>query len=694
MKTSCFLLFFLSGIALHAFSQEALPDSVASLGEVTVKGFETGRKALLVPASVSTLRQRDLQRFSNTNLVPAVSSVPGVRMEERSPGSYRLSIRGSLLRSPFGIRNIKVYKEDFILTDAGGNTYLNLLDFNAVGSLEIIRGPASSLYGTGTGGAVILSGPGLRVPADSAARNHDVSLQITGGSYGQFSEALRWQSYGPKTQWQVNQGHFQSDGYRQNSRMRRDAIEASLSTQTSTNNRMDGLLLVSNLDYRTPGGLTLAQMHENPRQARPPTAVVPGASEQQAGIRNTSVLAGVADQFRINERWTWHNALTTMYTDFENPFITNYETRKEWNLGIRSRLVYKGNWSGLPVQWQSGIEWQEGFYTIDSTGNTGGTASGARVEDKVRARQQFAFTQIDLVFFRKLIIQAGISVNDFRYLLERVEGDPQQGEVPVGFNLVPAPRLAVLYPLLEGLTIHGSISRGFSPPSIAEVRPSAGGFYTDLQAEQGWNKEVGFKGSAWRGRLHGEVTAFRFDLEDAIVRRTDANGAEYFVNAGGTNQQGIEAYAEGSLLPWTRTGLVRQVRLWGSVTLSRFRFEDYRINNNDYSGNELTGVPPAASMAGIDLDLAWHLRLMGTFQFTDPIPLTDANDAYADASRIWSARAEWNGQILGKKLMFFAGVDNIGNSLYSLGNDLNAFGRRYYNPAAARNYFGGFRVHL
>ena len=42
-------------------------------------------------------------------------------MEERSPGSYRLSIRGSLLRSPFGVRNVKLYLDDFIFTDAGGN---------------------------------------------------------------------------------------------------------------------------------------------------------------------------------------------------------------------------------------------------------------------------------------------------------------------------------------------------------------------------------------------------------------------------------------------------------------------------------------------------------------------------------------------------------------------------------------------
>jgi iron complex outermembrane receptor protein len=37
---------------------------------------------------------------------------------------------------------------------------------------------------------------------------------------------------------------------------------------------------------------------------------------------------------------------------------------------------------------------------------------------------------------------------------------------------------------------------------------------------------------------------------------------------------------------------------------------------------------------------------------------------------------------------FIAG-DNLLNASYSLGNDLNAFGRRYFNPAPLRNWVGG-----
>jgi iron complex outermembrane receptor protein len=669
-------------------AQEDIRDSL-SLSDVIVRGFETGRTALQVPASVTRLSSGDIHRYTGVSLVPAISIVPGVRMEERSPGSYRLSIRGSLLRSPFGIRNIKVYLDNFILTDAGGNTYLNLLDLNAVGSVEIIRGPASSIYGTGTGGVVQVGAPRMPHVED---RKRSADLQLSGGSFGLFTESLRWQQNGKKLQWQVNQGHMQSNGYRENSRMRRDAVQVNLGSHTSARNRIEGLLLFSNLDYRTPGGLTLAQAEANPRQARPATSVTPGAAAQQAGIRNTSALAGISDTYRLSDQWHWTNAITTMYTDLENPFITNYETRRELNLGLRSVLRYQSPQGRMPLSWVSGIEWQRGWYRIDSSGNTGGERSGPIVEDRVGARQQFAFTQVELSPLKRLIIQAGISLNDFRYSLERVEGSPANGEIPLTYELVPAPRLALLYQLTDGLSIHGSVARGFSPPSIAEVRPSAGGFDTDLQAEYGWSVEAGLKGSAWRGRLHGEITAFRFDLKDAIVRRTNNAGAEFFVNAGGTQQEGIEAFVEGFLLPAASAGWLTQVRAWSSITLNRFRFNDYQSGTNDFSGNKLTGVPDKGVVSGLDVRLFQRLTVMGTFQYTDPIPLTDANDVFAEAWRLWSARAEWKFRYRKGNIVLFAAVDNLGNTFYSLGNDLNAFGRRYYNPAPTRNFTGGIRI--
>ncbi|MFM7193280.1 MAG: TonB-dependent receptor plug domain-containing protein, partial [Bacteroidota bacterium] len=120
-------LFCLSVLVSAELSADAQPqDTVRLLEEVQVSAYAHGRPLAEIPAAVSVIGKTDFNRFSNTSLLPLLNNQPGIRMEERSPGSYRLSIRGSSLRSPFGVRNVKVYWNGIPFTDPGGNTYLNL----------------------------------------------------------------------------------------------------------------------------------------------------------------------------------------------------------------------------------------------------------------------------------------------------------------------------------------------------------------------------------------------------------------------------------------------------------------------------------------------------------------------------------------------------------------------------------------
>ena len=97
-------------------------------------------------------------------------------MEERSPCSYRINIRGSSLRSPFGVRNVKIYYNDIPFTDPGGHSYLNNLGYYNFNSIEIIKGPGSSLYGAGTGGVMLIES--LNENASNGA-----SVEYSVGSY-------------------------------------------------------------------------------------------------------------------------------------------------------------------------------------------------------------------------------------------------------------------------------------------------------------------------------------------------------------------------------------------------------------------------------------------------------------------------------------------------------------------------------
>ncbi len=671
-----------TGIDVFPDPANKAADTIPSLSEVVIRGYENNRRLLEAPVAVSVVGQREMQRFSPVSLLPALNSVPGVRMEERSPGSYRLSIRGSLLRSPFGVRNVKVYWNDIPFTDAGGNSYFNLLDQSGMQQVEILKGPGGSLYGANTGGVVLLhtnERPLLDQPV------HSGYLQLTGGSFGLFGENAQWKYQNKNFSSSFQQSHLQSDGYRDNTAMRRDLLQWNGKARLNSRHQLNWVVLYADMFYQTPGGLTAEQMKENPRQARA------GVQELKVSIYNKTLLAGVSNEFRINSKWALVNSLAFSYTDFRNPFLSNFETRAETNPGFRTKIAYRETFGKHILQLAGGVEWTYNYSVINNYGNRQGVRDTVQYKDRISASQFYPFLQGDWTIHKRLQVQAGISSNFYHFTYRRPTdaGDTKKGKQ---LNESLLPRLAALYRINERLSLYGSVAKGFSPPTVAEIRPSEGSIHSNLQAEFGWNREIGIKGHALNGRWQFDITAFDFRLKDAIVvRRTDA-GADYFINAGSTQQKGLELYTDYMAISNARC-LVQNLKIWGSAALNDFRFAKYEVENaqglHDYSGNRLTGVAKQVAAIGVDISTrpGWYLHT--SFSYTSGMPLNDANTVFADGYRLLHVKTGWQKKLEKLSVHLFAGMDNGLNQLYSLGNDLNAFGNRFFNPAPSRNYFVG-----
>ncbi|MEO6977035.1 MAG: TonB-dependent receptor, partial [Mucilaginibacter sp.] len=69
------------------------------------------------------------------------------------------------------------------------------------------------------------------------------------------------------------------------------------------------------------------------------------------------------------------------------------------------------------------------------------------------------------------------------------------------------------------------------------------------------------------------------------------------------------------------------------------------------------------------------------------------NTVFASQYNLLEAKAGWAIKLNRKtKLDIYAGAGNLLNQKYSLGNDLNAVGSRFYNPAPPRNFYIGFNA--
>ena len=265
-------------------------DSLAEiqLDEVIVKAYEQNRKLSEIPAAVNYIGRQTWERFGAAQIVQAVNTTPGVRMEERSPGSYRFNIRGSALRSPFGVRNVKVYYNDLPYTNPGGNTFLNQLGNYNYGSLEIIKGPGSSLYGAGTGGVLLIESMGNNNEQPGAI------AEYTGGSYGLqniYGAVITGaEKFTSKTSYQ----HQQSSGYRAHSELRRDVLSWTGNFKWDENRQLKTTFVYGDLFYETPGALTVAEYNTDPKKARQGNAFFPGAEAAGASVRQKTFLAGAS----------------------------------------------------------------------------------------------------------------------------------------------------------------------------------------------------------------------------------------------------------------------------------------------------------------------------------------------------------------------------------------------------------------
>lgn len=671
-------------ISLSNFSLAQEEPDTLSLNEVIVQAFNQQTRLNETPVSMHVLGNKDLSKVSMQSILPALNALPGIRMEERSPGSYRLNVRGSSLRSPFGVRNVKTYFNHIPYTEPGGITYLNQLSPQQIKSVEIIKGPGSSMYGAGTGGVLLINSfPDINT--------NFISAGFAAGSYGYrtaFAEALTGNE---QTRHHLFVQHQASDGYRHHTNMERNLATYAL-RYTSGKNELSTFLLAGYLYYQTPGALNINEFKTNPRQSRPGNGNIPGAAENHAAIHQQTILTGMHNVFKIAPKWQHQFSVYGSFIQLTNPNIRNYEQSNLPHTGGRTSLIFTEQFTGGNFNWQAGTELQQSFSQVKSFLNNRGNKSTLQSSDDIRNRQHFIFTQATLQY-KSWVLTGGLSLNNAQSKIERDLANPPAA-INYAYQNILAPRLALLKKLKEHFTIYTNIAKGFSPPTTAEVFPSGGTINLSLRPETGVNYEAGARFTSANKNISIQTSFYYFKLDNTIVQRRDAAGGDQYINAGATNQKGIEVLFNArmrSQLP----SYLKSIELISAYTYSHFQYQDFTQLSNDYSGNRLPGVPPHVFNQQLDIQFKNGCYLNMAALFNDAIYLNDANSVTASSYWLLQTRAGYEKLMNpGILLSLFAGIDNLLNQSYSLGNDINGFGGRYYNAAPRRNFFAGINIRL
>lgn len=674
--------------ATAPFATYFMEEDVRTLKEVIVVAFESGKSLSETAGAISQLNSEDIRAYDNTSIVAAMNTLPGVQMEQRSPGSYRINIRGSSIRAPFDVRNVKVYWNGIPFTEPGGSTSFNFFDPINFGQVEVVRGPASSSYGAGNGGVLNIKSmkPGLE--------ENSAEVGMMAGSFGLWRQTASVKLRNGGSQSVINYAHQKTEGYRDHTNFDRHVFEYSGKFHINDKQRISANLLYTDLFYQIPGGLNKAQYDTLPTQARPGTKWTMGSVESNASVSVKNLLLGVSHQYAITDNFQNTTTIYSMNSDFKAPFLFDYKRDAHQGAGGRTSFSLDKELGSNLLKLAWGGEYQHQLTSARNYGNNSGVPDTLNFEDEVRMSQGLAFLHAGLELEGGISLDAGLSYNNINYDIYRLYDAELDTSFQLARNWSPvwAPRISVNYRINDQHSVYGALGYGFSPPTLDEVRTNEGSINTDLDPEVGLNYELGWRSSLLDRKLDLDLVAFYYQLKNTIVDYVSPRGTDLFRNAGSTKQLGVEWLGSYKVLE-NAGGFIPSLKVQGAYTYHYFNFNEYIINTDDFSGLPMPGIAPHTFSGKLDAKSKGGLYATLTWIYKDKIPLNNENTDFADNYNLVLVKAGIAGS-LGKNMSgdFYAGVNNLFNEKYSLGNDLNPFGGRYYQPSPVRNFYIGAKL--
>ncbi len=663
------------------FLQIALKANPFEIGEVVVNAYRNPVKLLDVAGDVSVISKRDLLRDNDVAITPALNRIPGVYMHSGALNTNRVTIRGIGTRTLYSTNKIRAYLDEIPLTSGDGETTIEDIDLSMIDRVDVTKGPASSIFGAGLGGTVNL------ISAVPKGNHTFLSASSMLGSFGLIRNVAKFGHSNDQGSIGVVYNNTHSNGYRDNNEYDRSSITA-LGTKNGKG-RLSFLAGFIKLKAFIPSSLDSTNYINNPTSAAFTWGRTQGFEDYNKGI------FGVGYEINISKNIL---SKSSVFTNFKNayelaPFGIFIEESQA--IGARSSFTFNKlftqNWLKLTVGGEYFVDW----YYIRKYRNNEREIGEILSDNNERRGYYNLFAQIDISISAKTLLSAGINFNKTDFTLkDRYVADSIDQSGNYGFNLIASPRLAVNHKLNKNVSVHASISHGFSTPTLAETLMPNGLINTEIKPETGFSYEAGTRGYFFKRKLFVDVALYSMHINNLLVARRTALDEYVGVNAGKTLHNGISASVNYTLIKTSKISAGSFI----TYSFANYTFQEFVDDEKgDFSGNALTGTPAHIANAGIDVLFLVGLYGNVNFNYTGKMPMNDANSLYSEAYSLLNAKVGYQKKMGNLTLDISGGVNNILDKQYASMILINArsFGGkppRYYYPGLPVNYYGGFSV--
>ena len=722
--TLCLLSFTL----INVQAQESTKDTSKTIHLTDISiidSLSATKAALYLPVSIVKLDQTELKRNTGLYLDDAINTnIPGVFMEKRTISAgqqfnirgYGNGVRGTNgVNSNFDGQGSKVYLNGIPITDAEGITLMDDIDFGSIGNVEVIKGPAGSLYGLAIAGVVNLK--------TAKAEKNKISLgqDYLSGSYGLRRMTSHVQIGGERSSLLINYGNQQYSGFMKHTSSHKDFVNVMGEFQPNQKQTINVYFGYSNSYEERNGEETIGQ-YDTLNYSGNPAYIKNNAHSNIISYRS-----GISHSYTINK----HFSNTTSV--FGSGIINNASSAGGWtdksplNYGMRSTLDMNFSLSeGFKLSGTVGTELQKqhaqtiGYAMVaDSANLLGSNIIGAMNSNKyATSATSSIFTQWVLKMPYAISLTAGIGMSTMSIDLEDrfyvAANNKPVTKIPTKYSAfykdMYSPTIALNKVFSKQLSVYASYSRGYKAPvSSYFFIPTTGQMNTGLKPEQGNQYEIGTKGSLLKDKLTYQIAVFDAIFSNkmttiAVPLSPPAVGTaySYVANGGSQDNKGVEV-----LLKYTAfqsdKGFLRAVKPFANFTYSKFKYVNYKyqaldatkknIIETDYSGNPVAGVPPVTFNAGVDLQTKYGFYLNVNYNYRDAMSFTSDN---LNKTKSYSLL---NSKIGIHYLIFkhfdadvFFGANNITSTQYYYMVFLNQLPDAYLPAPNKINYYGGINL--
>ena len=685
--------------------QVGLTPRAQGLDAVNVVGTSE-QQTIELPQAVTVMSQHELQRSTGLFLQDAINLTPGIRMQRRSmSGGQTIIIRGYSNGGDAGNfvgTGYKAYFNGIPLTNAEGLTILDDVDFATLGRVDVVRGPASSLYGGGIGGVVNL------YTAQPTRLGTTVVQEATTGNDGLLRSDTRLEHVSSGASTMLDYGHQGYDSYRIHSASKKDYGTFLGEFRPSDQRTISTFVSYAHSHDLRAGELDSAQFAQELNTGEDRYIQNDARSDVE------SFRAGVSQSYRLNDHVG--NVATAYYSGntLEDVYAAGLNSKSNQNFG--ARLVFNTDFAeaALPLHGVTGAEFQKSNVFAQGYALTNSVLGALRSDVETETMQYSLFTQWDASLPSDFTLTAGASANFIEYAIadrmassaapEHLDGSGRKT-----FDPVITPRVALRRMFGPNASAYVSVSQGYSPPTAGDAIISyTGEPNAELAPERATQYEIGTKGSILGNRLSYQVALFDLRVTDKLSSQAvfDTDGTRlysYTVNAGDQDDRGLEVAASYAVIDQP-TRLLSLVRPFVSYTYSDFSYDDFRSDANndaatvDYSGNDVVGVAPHVFNAGIDAALRSGAYMNATYHHTDGMPISFDNAHQAPGFSLLNAKVGFVHDVANRFTVdAFFGGNNLTSSRYYtqvfLNHKFDTPNPHMYLPGPyTAKYYGGVKL--